>query len=355
MKLLVVGATYMDNFGDMLFAKLILDKLNGKAENRFYLTSDFCCDFVGAEKLSGFDVRDADALLYMPGGYLGDRDDTSFYTTYLWLKRYFPIGLYYAAKHKPIMILGVDAGPCKYSFMRMIIKKICKSSCKVVVRNEDSKDFLVNTIGLHSDEVEVTSDYAQTIRDYPLPELPALEVWKKPEKKTILLHINENRTAREIIVPALEKFYNLHRGECEIVVAGDQHHNNEGETYEAVRRFAGEDAYFHKYDDPMELCAVIKSCDCVITYKLHVGIVAAAYSKSVIPIPQHYKKVEKYYRHIGHSDRVIPLKDATPEKVLEKMEYYADKPIVLSNEIYRRAKKNEAYIDEFIDYINRQG
>lgn len=352
MKVLIVGATYMDNFGDMLFAKLILERLNGKAENRFYITSKFCCDFVGENNLSEFDVRDADALLYMPGGYLGDKQDTSLYTTYLWLKRYFPIGLYYAKKRKPIMILAVDAGPCKYLFMRKVIKKICKSSVKVVVRNEDSKEFLVDKIGISSDSVFVTSDYAQTLINYPLPPMPELEKWMNPNKKRLLIHINEREDARKVAIPALKKFYLSHSDEYEIVVASDQGHPNAGGTYEEVRKFAGDNVYYYKYADPMELCTVIKSCDCAITYKLHVGIVAATYSKSVISIPLHPKKVEKYYRHIGHSERVLPLKNATVEGVIEKLEQFADKPIVLSDDIYQRAQQNNVYLDEFIEFID---
>lgn len=354
MKVLIVGATYMDNFGDMLFAKLVIDKLNGKSENRFYLMSDYCRDFVGAENISGYDVKDADALLYMPGGYLGDRSDTSLYTTYLWFKRYFPIGLHYAKKRKPMMILAVDAGPCKYFFMRKVIKKICDSAMKVIVRNEDSKGFLVDKIGIPSEKIAVTSDYAQTLIEYSLPAVPELEKWKNPAKKRILLHINECEEARKSIVPALERFYLSYSDEYEIVVASDQHYPNDGETYEEVRKFAGDNAYYHKYGDPLELCSVIKSCDCAITYKLHVGIVAATYSKSVIPIPQHYKKVEKYYRQIGHGERVLPLKNATAEKVFDMLERFADKPIVLSDEIYQMAKQNDVYLEEFVEQIKNR-
>ena len=128
MRILVVGATYMDNFGDMLFAKLVLDRLKDCSQKRFYLTSDYCRRFVGSENLSDFAPKDADALVYMPGGYLGDRSDTSLYTTYLWFRRYFPIGLSYVRQRKPILILAVDAGPCKYWFMRKIIHRICKNA-----------------------------------------------------------------------------------------------------------------------------------------------------------------------------------------------------------------------------------
>ncbi len=351
MKLLVVGATYMDNFGDLLFARLILEKLSGKADSRFYLTSEECRKFVGAENLSDFAPKEADALLYMPGGYLGDRSDTSLRTTYLWFKRYFPIGLYFARKKKPILILAVDAGPCKYWFMRKVIAKICKSAALVVVRNEESQQFLVDKIKISSDSIVVTSDYAQTLRSYPIPEYSGIEQWKARGRKLILLHINECMPARNVIIPALERFCAAHKDAYEIIVASDQHYSNDGETFEAAKRVLGDCVHYYRYDDPFELCSVIKGCDCVVTYKLHVGIVASAYSKSVIPIPEHYKKVRKYYNQIGHGNRVLPLKDATADLVFERLEEYVNKPIVLAEDIYEKAMQNNSYIDKFIEQI----
>lgn len=353
MRILVVGATYMDNFGDMLFAKLVMDRLKDRSENRFYLTSDYCRRFVGSENLSDFPKKDADALVYMPGGYLGDRSDTSLYTTYLWFKRYFPIGLSYVRQRKPILILAVDAGPCKYWFMRKIIHRICKNARTVIVRNEESKDFLVEKIHIPSEEIIVTSDYAQTIVDYEIDKYAPLEVWKSPEKKQILLHINECKEAREKVIPALKQFYLENADKYQIVVASDQHYPNDGETFGEVKKFAGDNAYYYRYgDDPMELCSVIRSCDSVITYKLHVGIVASACSKAVIPIPQHYKKVQKYYNQIGCGERVLALKDATVEGVYDRISKYVDTPIVLSEEIYEKARRNDVLLDAFLSEVS---
>lgn len=355
MRILIVGATYMDNFGDMLFAKMILEKFSKSwpdIEKRFYLTSDYCKHFVGSQNLNDFDTKGADALIYMPGGYLGDRSDTSLYTTYLWFKRYFPIGLHYVKKHKPVLILAVDAGPCKYWFMRKIIHRVCKGTTRIIVRNEESKDFLVDRINIYGNNIVVTSDYAQTIIDYPIKEHAAIEEWKSPNKRRILLHINECAEARKVIIPALRQFYLENADKYEIVVASDQHCSNDGETFDEIKRFAGDNAYYYKYgENPLELCSVIKSCDCVITYKLHVGIVAAAYAKSVIPIPQHYKKVQKYYNQIGCGERVLPLKDATIIEVYNRISKYIDEPIMLTEAIYEKAHKNNVYLDDFISKL----
>jgi polysaccharide pyruvyl transferase WcaK-like protein len=154
------------------------------------------------------------------------------------------------------------------------------------------------------------------------------------------------------VLPALKQFYLENPGQYEIIVASDQHYPNDGETFEEVRKFAGEDAYYYQYgENPLELCSVIKSCDCVITYKLHVGIVAAAYSKSVIPVPQHHKKVQKYYNQIGQGERVLPLKDATIEKVFQRISRYIHEPIVLPEQIFEKARENNLYLEAFISKL----
>ena len=352
MKILAIGATYIDNFGDMLFAKMIATKLKERAEFRFNIVSDYCKSFVGDDLLSDFDKKDGDALLYFPGGYLGDRHVTNIKVTYLWYKRYFPLGLYYAKHKKPIMIMAVDAGPCKYAIMRMIIRYICKRSWKIIVRNDDSKIFL-ESIGIKQNNLYVTSDYAQLIRYYQLPTNKEFEEWRQSQDDIILVHVNECKEAVNVVLPAIKEYYLKKNKNCSFVIASDQRCANDNSVFEQVRSFAGEKSFFYKYGDPLELCSIIKGCDTVITYKLHVGIVAATFSKSVIAIPQHYKKVVKYYKQIGELDRVIPLKDADSDRLYSKICEYDKHPIILSDSILQLSKKNNEYLDEFLNYVEK--
>lgn len=339
-KVLVVGATYSDNFGDMLFAKIVADYLSDKCEFRYYLLSDYAQKFIGKTKIADFSICEAEALVYMPGGFFGDRHDTSLYTTYLWFKRYFPIGLKFAFLRKPILILGVGAGPCKYAVMKSLIKYICKRANKVIVREDDSAEFL-KMLGVNS---TVTSDLAQTITDY---ELPAVQL-NCTKKKKLLVHINQNKGAADKILPAVQQFYEKHSEDYNIIVASDQVCPDDYAIYEKIKTFAKEDAFFYKYGDPLELCSVIEQSDVVVTYKLHVGIVACSYGKSVIAIPEHYKKVERYYRHIGYSERVLPLYKAHSEAIFNMLEEYAEIPIKIPAAIIDSAHEN---FDELKNYI----
>ena len=276
----------------------------------------------------------------MPGGFFGDRHDTSLYTTYLWFKRYFPIGLKFAFFRKPILILGVGAGPCKYTFMKSIIKYISKRANKVIVREDDSAEFL-KKLGV---DCIVTSDLAQTITDY---ELPVVQL-NCTKKKKILVHINQNKWAADKVLPAVQQFYEKHKEEYNIIVASDQVCPDDYAIYEKIKTFAEADSFFYKYGDPFELCSVIEQSDVVVTYKLHVGIVACSYGKSVIAVPEHYKKVERYYKHIGYPERVLPLYRANSQTIFNMLEDYAEVPIQIPAAIIDSAYEN---FDELKNYI----
>lgn len=342
-KILIVGATYSDNFGDMLFTRMMADALHEKVQIKFYLLSDFAKEFVGEQKISNFPINDADALIYMPGGFFGDRHDTSLITTWYWFKRYFPIGIKFARMHKPILLLGVGAGPCKYRIMRCLIKYICKRATKIFVRESDSQEFF-KSLDIKSD---VTSDLAQLITTYDLPYVDI----GATKKKRLLIHVNQAQHVASKILPAVRKFYEAHKEEYSLVVASDQVSPEDDDILRKVKDFAGEDVSFYKYGKPLELCNVIKQCDAVITYKLHMGIVACSYGKSVIAIPEHYKKVERYYKQIGYPERVLPFIHADENKIYQLLETYHDKPISIPNTIIDLAKQNYVELFKFIEEL----
>lgn len=339
-KILIVGATYSNNFGDMLFAKMIADTLYMDNEIKFYKLSEFAKNFVGEEKISDFKNAEADALVYMPGGFFGDRHVTSLIVTLYWFVRYFPIGLSFAFKGKPILVLGVGAGPCKYWIMRRIIQYICSRSKRVIVREEDSRDFL-KTLGINS---EVTSDLAQLISRYDFKDIPL----KKNNKKKLLVHVNQNQNVASVIIPAVKKFYSKHKEDYSIVLASDQVCANESIIFEQLLDFARDDVELYRYKDPLELCSVISQCDVVVSYKLHVGIVACSFGKSVIAVPEHYKKVERYYKHIGYPERVLPFYLAESSTVFDLIERYHEEYITVPPHILHAADKNYHYLIKFV-------
>ena len=106
----------------------------------------------------------------------------------------------------------------------------------------------------------------------------------------------------------------------------------------------------YNYTTPDNLCWILSQCSLVVTYKLHVGIVSAALSKSVIAFPKH-EKVKRYYQQIGESDRFKDFRSASPQDVLKMAECYWEKNIVLNDQISELAKRNWDVLDEFLKKV----
>ena len=76
------------------------------------------------------------------------------------------------------------------------------------------------------------------------------------------------------------------------------------------------------------------------------------FDKKEMKLISDYKKVQKYYNQIGYGERVLPLKDATVEGVYDRISKYVDAPIALSEEIYERARRNDALLDAFLSEVS---
>ena len=70
------------------------------------------------------------------------------------------------------------------------------------------------------------------------------------------------------------------------------------------------------------------------------GILAAAFGKSVVSFPMHKHKTARFYQSIEEEGRCIPFDSISGQEVFDKMMYYADKPIIISREIRKAAYEN---------------
>jgi hypothetical protein len=53
------------------------------------------------------------------------------------------------------------------------------------------------------------------------------------------------------------------------------------------------------------MCSLIRSVDCVVTTKLHVGIVSTSYEKYIVSCPSH-PKTSRFYNQVGLSNNCFP-------------------------------------------------
>lgn len=360
MKVLLNGATAGTNFGDFLFARMFQDRLSKVVgtENVFWYKSRYALSEFYTRHLNynnKYRLRDIDALIYMSGGYFhgDDRCLKDYIIRYL---RYFHVGLRCILRRIPYAIFAVEVGvsPCRW--LRFVEKIIIKQAKLVIVRNEESEK-CIKEILRGGVNVITTSDSVFAMERSFFDDAP-LDFEFKTDSKYLFLHINPRQEANCIIktkiIPIINDFCNRHP-EFSVIVGADQYNDNQKAVFDDIRMcLTAKKVEFCRYDNPLSLCKVLDNCHLVVTHKLHVGIVSAHLGKSVISFSGHSSKIERLYNQLGESKRTIPINILTHSKGLELLETYYNVPIVVHEDILKKAKLNFSLLDSFILQLSNQ-
>lgn len=346
---LIHGAVNTSNFGDVLFAYKFYNTLLTDGykpifvENGKYGISEFNVKELGYIK-TGIDWHKADELVYMSGGYFGDNNRSLISSLRRW-DRYFRIGLYFVIKKKPIYIAGIGGGPLYSWFNRISARIIMNSAQRITVRDDETKDYFVSE-GVTA-PIYVTADTALTFESEHIPPLIQDETKRlsmnSDNKKVILLHLtgsnSKDALIAERIVPGIKKYLEEDHA-AELVLCYDnetKHAISEGCVY---KELVGYPIIVYNYSSALQMCALIKKVDTVVTTKLHMGILGATFGKSVISFPMHRFKTIRFYQSIGQADRCVPFDDVTPQRTYDMLMKYADKPISIDPSIKEKARNN---------------
>lgn len=350
MKVIIHGSVFTDNFGDVLFADLFYKKLIGNGnivrffENRKFGASDFLRTEIGYDdKCTLKDILDADVVVMMSGGYLGE-DKISWKNTMIrYIKYIFPLRALQIIGKKSYFI-GVGGGPLNNRFLRRSCVKAINKSEYISVRDYETYSYLMD-YGVKKQMV-ITSDTAQSItKDYCIES----NIELSSDKKYIFLHYVNNSDFdikfAGTIVPALNHFLQNHL-EYSLVVGTDNGVDelkiSNSETYRAIKC---NDIQIYSYNSVRQLCDVISKMDVIITPKLHVGIVASTFGKSVISFAIHREKTQRYYKQIGEEGRSIKLSDVDENIAYSQILKYFDKPIRIPKDLIEKARNNIEMLD----------
>lgn len=372
-KIIIHGSTLGSNFGDCLFAQLFYDECrknnNGETlfyENKFPIKNDAVAlseHFRKAMNYNGKctfkDVRNCDGMIFMAGGYFGETT-SSLKEAFIRYYKHVKLGLYAIWFKKPLAIIGVGAGPVSRNFLLKGIKKVFNHASVITVRNDESKEFL-EKIGVNK-KIYVTADAAQVVSAEnvkPLDDKLKAQIEKScGNEKILLLHcvtpIAQMKIMEEKIIPGINKFLDKH-SEYGVVLTVDQCSSDRTkELKELAQGLHTDKTYVYQYENPQKMMDLLNYADFVVTTKLHVGIVSCSLSKPVVSFPFNSRKIERYYKQIGESDRCRPIRNVSSDDAGKVIEKYYDKPVVLSQEILGAAKLNYDLMDKFIKSLDRK-
>ncbi len=348
-KILICGATHGTNFGDFLFAKLFEETI--KKENKdvkLYFThaSDFFENKLKLRVATWKELFKMDALIYMSGGFFGQSPNESLKESMIGFKIYYISGIITALRHKPIAIIGTGAGPLDRWFLRRAVVYILNRASVIAVRDIESYDYLVK-YGVKKDML-VTSDTAQVIRKKTYEGNCNNDNLNKIK---VLVHFSGigREAYKDKIVAALQETLFLD-DKFEYILAADQV-GFSNRIDEIVDLFPKDRTTVYKYDEPESLLKVISLSNVIITAKLHVGIMGCTFGKSVLSFPRHAEKIIRYYRDIGYPERCLPIEDLNKEKAKEMIIKYANKNIIIGEDVLVKANKNLEILKNFINSI----
>lgn len=369
-RVMLQGYLHNANFGDILFARLFYKKcleLDFKSidfiqwkrvDYRQFGIGDFCRKELGYSHRKNFlSCLLADAFTFISGGFFWNDASNAEDAKTRFLRYILPAKLY-QLMHKPVYVLGVGGGPVDTPWLRKEMVKMLNKAKLVLFRDEETLK-IFKEYGVTNKAMFATADTALVVtRDMldPLEEKEELDKIVAGRKK-LFVHIpdgfQECKNLTDKIIPELIEFLKKH-SEYLVVISNDNIRNmSENERNEIAKiknsfTEAGLDTYQYNYHSCWQMCSLISEMDCIVTAKLHVGVLGIALGKSVLSFPVHREKTLNFYKHIGLEKRCIPIKLVSPNDVLRQMETFHDKPIVVSDELRQKAKQNLDALEEII-------
>lgn len=362
MKIMLQGYLNNANFGDILAAKLFYGRCisGGFSAVDFYQykdygIGDFCRRQIGySSEKNLFSCFCSDAFVIISGGSFWN-DGANISDAKIRYRRFILPALIYQMLGKPVYVLGVGGGPVDTPWLRKKMVRLLNKAKRVTFRDDYTFE-VFSEYGV-TNEMSVTADTMLVIRDEmldPFSEKDNLEKASRGRKK-LLLHMPDGARktsyVADLIMPALILFLNQHE-EYYLVLSNDNIRSigsKEANEVNRVRQMladSGIEFYDYKYHDCWQMCSLINEMDCVVTSKLHVGVVGCALNKSVVSFPVHREKTDNFYRMIGESERCVNVRKLDSEKAYEQLCRFHNKPVHISDELRRKAEMNLSILDD---------
>jgi len=354
---LLHGATNFgsSNYGDYVYAEFVYEYLKEKKINVcFYQPSSFFIrnlrDYL---KNQPFDKKEADLIIYIPGGYFGEGHQARFRDNLVQFIRFMPLGIWASYKKIPMVVLGIGAGPNHCFFMNFGIRRICNHSQFVTVRDKESYESLKKLCPkaniIESGDLIITRTINETNQSSQLRRIEQV----RNNRKILLIHYNHSKEALRKFAKSVKKFISQHK-EYMVVVTSDSILKFEEEYFKEFERESGIKCEHFLYENSSELTALLRIIDVVLTCKLHVGVVACSFEKSVVAVACHPEKTKRFYSQIGESGRCVSLFNVTPDEICRLLEKYHEKKIHIDEQIIKKSSLTWELLEQVIGDKNNE-
>lgn len=349
-KVILHGATncQSSNYGDFLYGEMFYKYFLNKGDDvEFYQASDFFIKYLSNDlKNREISKRDADYIVYIPGGYFGESSNSKWKEVIVHFLRFLPLGLWAANHKKKILVAGIGAGPINNLFLKSGIKKICDHADVITVR--DSKSFDVLSKLSPKSNIFNCGDMILTRKlDVIFTEQINRILNKAEGKKILLIHYNHDELALEKFAICAKRFVK-ENPDYYIVVSSDSILEYDMEYYERFQKKVEIDSSYFKYSNPSEMTELIKHVDVVLTCKLHVGVVSCTFNKSVIVAACHYEKTRRFYEQIFQSERCVDLYKVSDKQLFALLKKYHKEKIEIPEDVVKKANESWNILEKYM-------
>lgn len=337
------GSYFCDNYGDILLINLFYKWIKETAPDvlvNLPMAYDKSIQELPDGALRGIRyLMKSRCLLYCGGGYFGEQPRHKLYWSCRNFYRHVIIGIIAIIRKIPIAIIGVEFGPLSIAWFRRIVIWLAKHSSTIVVRNQESFDFLsqyqVKNVILGVDGVLSLNP----LKNKTLSSNPS-----------ILLHLPNVQFAEDkylLFINELARRIN-ELGWKEVVFIEDssgQYVEDYNDIFKALDS-SGINHRIEQYVSFDKLIDTIGNADYVVTTKLHVGITAAAMNVPVLSIYNH-PKVIRLHKQIGNADNCVSI-HSSKDTFARMVDIFFPSKFVLPSTIRERASLNAMYTKQFI-------
>lgn len=347
MNFLIHGASNLGstNLGDFLYADQMYNLLAMGGRNRvsYYQASPFFESFTENYTREKISLKDADWLIYFPGGYFSQPKNSNVKDSVIRFFRYMIFGLRGLLFKKPIAVIGIGCGNFESIIIKKIVGLLVNYSKIVTCRNNVSYKTIKSLIKSGG-----VKNYGDMLLSYPVRDKMRYtnridDVLRRTNgRKIVLVHYNHSHEAMEKFAYALKEIYRCIKDfeKYYVVVTEDSVEAFADTLFLEFKNFFGIDCLHFKYSDPFEsLCLILKS-DIILTCKLHLGVIGCMAEKRVLCFAIDYDKTKCFYDEIGFSDHCYDINNMRVKDIINVVKKISSENVVISGRLYLESTKH---------------
>ena len=343
------GSYFGKNYGDILLVNLFAKWIRSSCPNteiNMPLGARSTAPDLDYDTTGIMNLLRSKALIFCGGGYFGEKPKHYQRWAMRNFQRHGIIGLMAVLFHIPFAIIGVEFGPISSCWFRKFCIWLAKHASVVVVRNEESLNFLsyngISNAVLSADAVLTLSDVIKPNNNNNI-EVPNIVIHM--DIITVSYLDSTLLLIKSITDAAKETFsdFNL------LIISDGTERWFDQPSFVPVLTYLSQNKINYKiypYETCQKLIDIINSSQYIITTKLHVGITSLALNKRVFSFWTH-RKTPRMHKMADNEQFCVEFHSIN-ENIKDTLKSFFCTPCYkLNPELKEKAKRNRYELEKF--------